>query len=89
MITNEEARRIVSKARKIVKSQNLNGVAFWGYGIWDELLRISNCIGDNDSTSTSFGQIGSVDANLECDAICLVINGEKKYYCSYQELLDH
>ena len=88
-MTIEDANKVVVELRTIAARQDLNGVVFWGSGVWNELLTSHNCIENNDGTSSSFVNLGVEDVNLECNAICLIINGEKKTFSSYQEILAH
>jgi hypothetical protein len=91
IITETEARLVVITLRKIVGRQDLNGVVYWGVGIWEEIIRVMNCISIKENTPDIFGKLGYKDESLAPNAIYIKQNDKKQdlLFNSYQDIIDY
>lgn len=89
MITDQDARLVVTKLRKIAQTPDLNGIVFWGPGIWEEILRATCSVNDTDATPDTLGRLGCRDYNLGMDAIQLKTQDSDLLFKTYQEVLEY
>lgn len=91
IITETEARVVVITLRKIVGRQDLNGIVHWGVGIWEEIIRVMNCISIKDDIPDTFGKLGCKDETLAPNAIYIKQNDKKQdlLFNSYQDIIDY
>ncbi len=91
IITETEARLVVITLRKIVGRQDLNGIVYWGVEIWEEIIRVMNCISIKENTPCTLSKLGSIDETLASNAIYIKQNDKKQdlLFNSYQDIIDY
>lgn len=91
IITETEAKLVVITLRKIVGRQDLNGIVYWGVGIWEEIIRVMNCISIEENTLDTLGKLGSKDETLAPNAIYIKQNDKKQdlLFNQFHDIIDY